>query len=57
MRGSLPWQGVKISDKKLKYQEIYQKKIEWGFEKLSEEHNIPKEFSEYMKQVRKLEFE
>lgn len=31
--------------------------MSWGLEKLSEEHRIPKEFTDYMKQVRKLDFE
>jgi hypothetical protein len=34
-RGSLPWQGVKNSDKKLKYDLILQKKLKHSIESLS----------------------
>jgi 23S rRNA A2030 N6-methylase RlmJ len=36
---------------------IKEKKLEWGLEKLSQEHKIPKEFSNYMTEVRHLEFD
>jgi serine/threonine protein kinase len=44
IRGSLPWQGVKIADKKVKYQTIYERKQEYTVEKLCSESSIPVEF-------------
>ena len=55
MRGNLPWQGVKIADKKAKYEMIRAKKSEMTLEELCAE--IPSEFVTYMKAVRALAFE
>ena len=55
MRGNLPWQGVKIADKKQKYEMIRQKKSEMTLQELCSE--IPNEFVTYMQQVRALAFE
>ena len=51
----MPWQGVKIADKKQKYEMIRQKKSEMTLEELCQE--IPSEFVTYMKQVRQCAFE
>lgn len=55
LRGNLPWQGVKVPDKKAKYEMIKQKKTEMSLEELCEE--LPTEFITYMKRVRELKFE
>ena len=55
MRGNLPWQGVKIADKKQKYEMIRKKKSEMTLEELCSE--IPSEFVTYMQHVRALAFE
>ena len=47
MRGNLPWQGVKILDKKTKYETIRRKKSEMTLEELCE--GIPMEFVTYMR--------
>ena len=46
MRGNLPWQGVKIADKKQKYEMIRRKKTEMSLEDLCAD--IPIEFVMYM---------
>ena len=56
-RGSLPWQGVKLTDKKLKYEMIRDRKQEWGINRLCEDSGLPQEFITYMEMVRALEFE
>lgn len=56
-RGSLPWQGVKLADKKLKYEKIKETKLEWDIQSLCEETNLPLEFVEYFEMVRAIEFE
>jgi casein kinase 1 len=56
-RGSLPWQGVKLTDKKLKYEMIRDRKLDWGLKRLCEDSGLPSEFVIYMEQVRQLEFE
>ncbi len=56
-RGSLPWQGVKQADKKLKYEQIRSQKVEWGSRKLCQDSGLPSEFAEYMERVRELGFE
>ena len=55
MRGNLPWQGVKIANKKEKYEMIRTKKSEMTLQELCSE--IPDEFVIYMQAVRALAFE
>ena len=55
LKGSLPWQGLKIKQKKEKFEKIREMKMNLDLDKLSEE--IPEEFGTYLKMVRKLEFE
>ena len=55
LRGNLPWQGVKVVDKKAKYEMIKSKKTEMSLEELCE--GIPTEFIIYMNRVRSLGFE
>ena len=55
MRGNLPWQGVKIANKKEKYEMIRTKKSEMTLEELCSGISI--EFVTYMKSVRALAFE
>ena len=55
MRGNLPWQGVKIADKKQKYEMIKQKKQEISLEELCSD--IPTEFITFMELVRAIAFE
>ena len=55
LKGSLPWQGLKIKQKNEKYEKIREMKMELDFNKLCE--GIPEEFGTYLKMVRKLEFE
>ena len=55
IKGSLPWQGLKIKQKNEKYEKIREMKIDLDINKLCE--GIPEEFGDYIKMVRKLEFE
>lgn len=55
MRGNLPWQGVKIADKKQKYEMIKQKKTEIGVEDLCE--GLPEEFIQFLQKVRAIQFD
>lgn len=55
LRGELPWQGVKVADKKAKYEMIKGKKTEMSLEELCQD--LPAEFVTYMKKVRALKFE
>ena len=50
LRGNLPWQGVKVVDKKAKYEMIKTKKTEMTLEDLCE--GLPTEFITYMNRVR-----
>lgn len=56
-RGSLPWQGVKEQDKKVKYEKIRKLKEQWGIQKLCEDAGLPEEFVQYFDLVRSFEFE
>ena len=55
MKGSLPWQRVKVSNKKESYLKVAQLKNNIKPEKLCE--NLPNEFITYLKYVKKLKFE
>jgi hypothetical protein len=55
MRGNLPWQGVKVQDKKEKYEMIKQKKTDIPLEELCT--GIPKQFVEFMEMCRAVGFE
>ena len=55
MKGRLPWQGLKVDNKRINYFKIGQMKKEILPEVLCE--NLPVEFKDYMKYVRSLKFE
>ena len=55
LKGSLPWQGLKIKQKNEKFEKIKEMKIELDIDQLCQ--GIPEEFGTYLKMVRKLEFE
>lgn len=54
LRGSLPWQGLKVYGKEDKYQKILQKKKETPVEDLCK--GFPAEFSEFIVYVKKLSY-
>ena len=55
LKGNLPWQGLKINKKDDRYRKIYEKKKETSAEELCK--GFPKEFCEFVKYTRQLEFE
>ena len=55
LKGSLPWQGLKIKQKSEKYSKIKELKMSLEPEKLCED--LPDEFKEYIESVKNLEFE
>ena len=55
MRGALPWQGLRATSKKEKYEKIMEKKMSTPIELLCK--NMPPEFSTYMNYCRSLRFE
>ena len=55
LKGNLPWQGLKINKREDRYRKIYEKKKETTAEELCK--GFPKEFCEFVKYTRKLEFE
>jgi casein kinase I family protein HRR25 len=55
MKGSLPWQGLKIKQKSEKYSKIREMKMTIEPEKLCE--GLPEEFKDYIELVKNLEFE
>ena len=50
MRGSLPWQGVKVQEKKEKYELIKQRKLETPLTELCKD--MPEEFAQFIEIVR-----
>lgn len=54
-RGSLPWQGLKATNKKQKYEKISEKKMSTNVEVLCK--NFPAEFAMYLNYCRGLRFE
>ncbi len=52
LRGSLPWQGLKVKTKEERYQKILEKKKETTSEELCK--NFPEEFQEYVTYTRNL---
>ena len=52
LRGSLPWQGLKVKTKEARYQKILEKKKETSSEELCK--NFPEEFQEYVTYTRNL---
>lgn len=54
LRGSLPWQGLKVNTKEDRYQKIYEKKKATTCEELC--HGFPKELEEYVRYTRNLQF-
>ncbi len=55
LKGYLPWQGLKMKDKKAKYDAIKEKKINITVEDLC--RGTPEEFSKYMGYCKKLKFD
>ena len=55
LKGSLPWQGLKVNRKEDRYRKIYEKKKDTSAEELC--NDLPKEFEEYVKYTRNLDFE
>ena len=55
LRGSLPWQGIAAKTKEEKYAKILNKKINISTEKILK--NEPKEFVDYIKYCKNLEYE
>lgn len=55
LKGSLPWQGLNVKDRNLRYEKIKEKKLETPINELCKD--LPSEFAQYMKYVRQLEFE
>jgi hypothetical protein len=55
LRGTLPWQGLKATTKKQKYERILEKKISTSTEVLCK--GFPSEFRSYFEHVRSLRFE
>ena len=55
LKGSLPWQGLKIKQKSEKFSKIREIKMTIGSDKLCE--GLPDEFREYIDLVKNLEFE
>lgn len=54
LRGSLPWQGLKVYGKEDKYQKILQKKKETAVEELCK--GFPEEFAQLINNVKKLSY-
>lgn len=55
LRGSLPWQGLKATTKKQKYERISEKKVHTPVEQLC--RGYPVEFAQYLNYVRGLHFD
>ena len=55
LRGSLPWQGLKIRSKEDRYKKILAKKKETSSEELCK--GFPEEFKEFVEYTRKLDYE
>ncbi len=55
LHGGLPWQGLRIDNKKEKYSKVRDMKLATGIEVLC--HNLPIEFARYMYYCRELKFE
>lgn len=54
-RGSLPWQGLKSANKKVKYDKISETKMSTAVESLCK--NFPLEFCDYLNYCRNLRFD
>ena len=55
LRGSLPWQGLKVSKKEDRYQKIYDMKMRTTSEELC--RGFPRQFMEYIEYTKNMEFE
>lgn len=55
MKGSLPWQNIKIKDRKEKHKMLLKEKNNIDLSLLCS--GLPKEFALYLQQVRSLEYE
>ena len=54
LRGSLPWQGLKVKNKEEKYKKILEKKLETSSQELCK--GFPEEFEEFVEYTRKLKY-
>jgi len=55
LRGKLPWQGIPVQDKEMRYKKIMEKKISTSPEELCE--GFPNQFAEYVRYTRNLKYE
>ena len=55
LQGKLPWQGLRVGEDSAKYEAIKRSKLELSLRELCKE--VPREFYEYFKMCRNLEFE
>jgi serine/threonine protein kinase len=53
--GYLPWQGIRVKKKEVKYQKIFEKKINTRVEEICKD--LPEEFIKFLEYVRDLQFE
>ena len=54
LKGSLPWQGLRVTQAKEKYAKIKEKKMQTSIEDLCKD--LPSQFAEYLKSTRELQF-
>ncbi|KAL3232986.1 Uncharacterized protein RNJ44_04902 [Nakaseomyces bracarensis] len=57
LRGSLPWQGLKAPNNKLKYEKIGLTKQKLNPDELLQNNQIPSQFATYLKYTRSLKFD
>ena len=55
LRGKLPWQGIPVQNKEMRYKTIMEKKMSTSPEELCE--GFPNQFTEYIKYTRNLKYE
>jgi serine/threonine protein kinase len=55
LRGKLPWQGIPVQNKEMRYKKILEKKMSTSPEELCE--GFPNQFTEYIKYTRNLNYE
>ena len=55
LRGKLPWQGIPVQNKEMRYKKIMEKKMSTSPEELCE--GFPNQFTEYIKYTRNLKYE
>jgi hypothetical protein len=55
LKGSLPWQGLQVTEKEKKYDAIMKKKMFTQIDELC--RGLPREFNQYLEYTRKLRFD